>query len=67
MTIHIDGTEAVTLKQIAEALNTSVNALAIKKSRGRVTLTCVGTINGENFYDKADIARLRTVAKRGDA
>jgi len=59
MTIHIDGIEAVTMKQLAEALSTSVNALAIKKSRGRIRLTHVGTINGENFYDRSDIARLR--------
>lgn len=59
MAIQIDGREAVTMKQLAEALNTSVNALAARKSRGRVRLTHIGTIGGEHLYAKTDIDRLK--------
>lgn len=63
MTIHIDGTEAVTLKQIADALGTSVNALTMKKSRGRIRLVPIGTIGAEHLYPKSDIARLEREAR----
>jgi hypothetical protein len=63
MTIHVDGTEVVTLKQIADALGTSVNALAVKKSRGRIRLSPITTLGREHLYAKADITRLEREAR----
>lgn len=59
MTIHVDGTEVVTVNQLAAALGTTVAALSMRKTRGTIRLEPVAVVGGVHLYSKSDIARLR--------
>lgn len=62
--LHVNHQEAVTLRQVAEMLGTSVGALHAQRSRGRIELEPLTKLGTEHLFSKAQVERLARLKGR---